>query len=125
MSATCACVSEVTGLFAETTATTSSARAPPPTLASARRADRATATGAIDLCIVERHARRAPLDAAGEPPVLAQQVAHGLGRERPAEIVSLQDVAVALGKEVELRLGFHAFGHHLEVEAVRHRDDRL
>src|SRR6266851_3794732 len=52
-------------------------------------------------------------------------MAQRIRRERPAEIVSLQDVAVALGEESELLFGLDALGDDLEAEAMRHRDDRV
>src|SRR6185369_7990812 len=46
-------------------------------------------------------------------------------RDRPAEQVTLHLVALVRLEELELLLVLHAFGDHLEVQAVAERDDGL
>src|SRR5438309_2620156 len=46
--------------------------------------------------------------------VVAQQLGKVLRRLRPAEKVPLELVASVLGEKIELLLGLHAFGDHLQ-----------
>src|SRR5580765_7540486 len=48
-----------------------------------------------------------------------------VGGHRPGEMVALHLVAGMFLQELELRAGLHALAHHLELEIVRERDDRL
>ncbi|MNR36021.1 hypothetical protein D3C85_1539090 [compost metagenome] len=45
-------------------------------------------------------------------------------RHRPTEQIPLHFIATMLTQEVQLFMGFHAFGDHRQIQAVGHGDDR-
>ena len=54
----------------------------------------------------------------------ANKGSEGGGCYRPADEIALHVVAAAGPQEIDLRLGFHAFGDHLDLQLLRQRDDR-
>ncbi len=55
--------------------------------------------------------------------LLSQFVSNFVDRQRLAEIVALNLVALMRSQERHLRLVFDAFGNHLEIQTFRHADD--
>ena len=53
-----------------------------------------------------------------------QQLRHRVDRQRAAQQIALHRRAAHLGKHVDLLLRLDAFRDDLELEALRHRDDR-
>lgn len=58
-----------------------------------------------------------------EQRIVAELPFEAVGRHRPAEQIALDFVTAVLAQEVQLLMGFHAFGDHREVQAVGHGDD--
>src|SRR5512143_2979499 len=54
-----------------------------------------------------------------------QELAELVGVHGVTEQMALCIVAAVLAEEIELRFGFHAFRDHLELQAVRHLNDRV
>src|SRR5690606_32769722 len=54
----------------------------------------------------------------------SQQRGKLFGGHRSADQVALNLVAALFAEEVQLRLGFDAFGHYLQLQAMHHGNDR-
>src|SRR5450830_502165 len=70
-----------------------------------------------DCFAAERGQARSPQGSVEhEQRIIAELRFKAIGRHRPAEQVTLHFVATVLAQEVELLVGFHAFGEHRQVQ---------
>src|SRR3569832_1260895 len=55
--------------------------------------------------------------------ILDQELGEGVGRQRLAEKISLHFIALKFAQELRLLRGFHAFGNHVQAQALCLRVD--